>query len=294
MVQINFAKREVQCKLVYYGPGMSGKTTNLEQIHTLAPETMRGDMTTIATDEDRTLFFDFMPLDLGSMGGLRTKFQMYTVPGQVYYNSVRKLVLEGVDGVVFVADSAPDRMEDNIESLKDLDENLKEHGHDLETLPWVMQYNKRDLPDAIPVEDLRVRLNTKRVPDFEAVAVKGTGVMKTLKALSEKVIERLNKEYGGRETSARVATPKPIVVASLPARVAAPPKPEPRPAAVVTAVPSPPKPQPLREKPAASIPVPAPSAPPLAPAAQSFSALLWIVVGVGVAAAAVAAVLLLR
>ena len=273
MVQINFARREVQCKLVYYGPGMSGKTTNLEQIHELAPEKMKGNMTTIATDEDRTLFFDFMPLDLGTIAGLRTKFQMYTVPGQVYYDSVRKLVLEGCDGVVFVADSGPDRMDDNIESLKNLEENLKGNGIDLQSLPWVMQYNKRDLPGAIPVEDLQAKLNPKGVPHFEAVAFKGEGVMKTLKALSQLVIEKLNKDYGRRDDSSPAAAAPPAAAPTPEAKKEAP-----RPAAAVpaaaasapatagaTATASPPQAQP--PKTAAPGPVAAP--PPRKPASPT-------------------------
>src|SRR4029453_10293214 len=146
MVQINFALREVNCKIVYYGPGMSGKTTNLEIVHKKAPEANKGELTSIATEGDRTLFFDFMPLDLGTIAGMRTRFQLYTVPGQVYYNSTRKLVLQGVDGVVFVADSGAGMLQENLDSLKNLEENLNEYGKSLSTLPHVIQFNKRDLP----------------------------------------------------------------------------------------------------------------------------------------------------
>ena len=149
MVQINFALKEVNCKIVYYGPGMSGKTTNLEIVHQKAPESNKGDLTSISTDGDRTLFFDFMPLDLGTVAGMRTKFQLYTVPGQVYYNSTRKLVLQGCDGVIFIADSDPEKMPENIESYDNLIENLKEYGKDIRELPHVLQYNKRDLPNAL-------------------------------------------------------------------------------------------------------------------------------------------------
>ncbi|MGB0333303.1 MAG: GTP-binding protein, partial [Planctomycetota bacterium] len=159
MVQINFAQKSVTVKIVYYGPGMSGKTTNLEVVHQRAPESNKGDLTSISTDGDRTLFFDFMPLDLGTVAGMRTQFQLYTVPGQVYYNSTRKLVLQGVDGVIFIADSSASMMEENLESLRNLEENLREYGKDIKTIPMVIQYNKRDLPDALPVEELEARIN---------------------------------------------------------------------------------------------------------------------------------------
>ena len=150
MVQINFAAREVNCKIVYYGPGLSGKTTNLEMIHTKIPASHRGELTSIATEGDRTLFFDFMPLDLGKIGGMTTRFQLYTVPGQVYYNATRKLVLQGVDGIIFVADSQQGKLQENIDSLRNLEENLAEYGLDLTAIPHVFQYNKRDLPNIIP------------------------------------------------------------------------------------------------------------------------------------------------
>ncbi len=193
MVQINFALKEVNCKIVYYGPGMSGKTTNLEIVHQKAPEENKGDLTSISTDGDRTLFFDFMPLDLGNIAGMRTKFQLYTVPGQVYYNSTRKLVLQGVDGVIFVADSDPEKMEENLESYANLEENLKEYGKDLADLPHVIQWNKRDLPNALPVEELEKKINKFGVPTFEAVAVTGEGVFPTLKVLASMVLETINK-----------------------------------------------------------------------------------------------------
>src|SRR6188474_3773874 len=166
MVQINFAQKQVNAKIVYYGPGMSGKTTNLEIVHQHAPAPNRGELTSISTDGDRTLFFDYMPLDLGTVAGMRTAFQIYTVPGQVYYNSTRKLVLQGVDGVIFIADSDPDKMAENVESYENLIENLKEYGKDIRDLPHVIQFNKRDLPNAMSVEDMDKQLNRFGVPTF--------------------------------------------------------------------------------------------------------------------------------
>jgi signal recognition particle receptor subunit beta len=193
MVQINFALKEVNCKIVYYGPGMSGKTTNLEIVHQKAPEENKGELTSISTDGDRTLFFDFMPLDLGNVAGMRTKFQLYTVPGQVYYNSTRKLVLQGVDGVIFVADSDPDKMDENIESYDNLIENLQEYGKDVRELPHVIQYNKRDLPNALSVEEMDKQMNKFGVPTFEAIAKTGEGVFPTLKVLAGMVLESIDR-----------------------------------------------------------------------------------------------------
>jgi signal recognition particle receptor subunit beta len=192
MVQINFARKEINCKIVYYGPGLSGKTTNLEQVHERAPMDNRGDLTSISTDGDRTLFFDFMPLDLGTIAGMRTKFHIYTVPGQVYYNSTRKLVLLGADGIIFVADSSPNAMDANKQSLENLRENLAEMGKDLGKTPLVMQWNKRDVPDAIDIETLEKELNPIGVPSLEAVASKGDGVIQTLKSISSLVLESIN------------------------------------------------------------------------------------------------------
>ena len=196
MVQINFALKEVNCKVVFYGPGMSGKTTNLEIVHQKAPEENKGELTSISTDGDRTLFFDFMPLDLGNVAGMRTKFQLYTVPGQAYYNSTRKLVLQGVDGVIFVADSDPEKIDENIESYANLIENLAEYGKDVRELPHVIQYNKRDLPNAMSVAELDKRLNKFGVPTFEAVAYTGEGVFPTLKTLAAMVLESIEKIDG--------------------------------------------------------------------------------------------------
>jgi signal recognition particle receptor subunit beta len=212
MVQINFALKEVNCKIVFYGPGMSGKTTNLEIVHQKAPESNKGTLTSISTDGDRTLFFDFMPLDLGTVAGMRTKFQLYTVPGQVYYNSTRKLVLQGVDGVIFVADSDPDKLSENIESYDNLIENLAEYGKDARELPHVIQYNKRDLPNAMTVEDLDKAMNKFGVPTFEAVAHTGEGVFPTLKTLAGMVLESIDRMDHRRKSPAQkeaARTPEP-------------------------------------------------------------------------------------
>ncbi len=206
MVQINFANKEIQCKIVYDGPGMSGKTTNLEVVHQKAPPSAKGELTSIATEGDRTLFFDFMPLDLGSIAGIKTKFQLYTVPGQVYYNSTRKLVLQGVDGIVFVADSQKEKVEENIEAIGNLKTNLAEYGLDLSDLPFVLQWNKRDLPTALPLEVLEERLNEFNVPTFEAVAATGEGVFPTLKALASLVLESINREKSDASESSTRAT----------------------------------------------------------------------------------------
>jgi signal recognition particle receptor subunit beta len=211
MVQINFALKEVNCKVVFYGPGMSGKTTNLEIVHQKAPDENKGELTSISTDGDRTLFFDFMPLDLGNVAGMRTKFQLYTVPGQVYYNSTRKLVLQGVDGIIFVADSDPDKMDENVESYANLIENLAEYGKDIRELPHVIQYNKRDLPNALPVAEIDKIMNKFGVPTFEAVAYTGEGVFPTLKTLAAMVLESIEKIDG---RNPRKAAPAPAVEAA--------------------------------------------------------------------------------
>jgi signal recognition particle receptor subunit beta len=227
MVQINFAQKSVNLKVVYYGPGMSGKTTNLEVIHQRAPEGNRGDLTSISTDGDRTLFFDYMPLDLGTVAGMRTAFQLYTVPGQVYYNSTRKLVLQGVDGIIFVGDSSASMVNQNLESLRNLEENLNEYGKSLATLPHVIQLNKRDLPDAMSVEELGRLLNPHNAPLFEAIANTGQGVFPTLKALAASVLRNIMNESGQKAA----AYPAPGAPAALPhagvpqARPAAPARP---------------------------------------------------------------------
>jgi len=223
MSLINYASREVNCKLVYYGPGLGGKTTNLEYIYEKVAPASKGKMISLATETERTLFFDFLPVDLGTIRGFKTRFHLYTVPGQVYYNASRKLILKGVDGVVFVADSQMERMEANLESMQNLYDNMAQHGLDLTRLPFVIQYNKRDLPNAAPLPQLQEALNPgwpvedparqravpdpgrpgemlvqdvggvwiEKVPHFEAVALRGDGVFDTLRAISKLVLKTL-------------------------------------------------------------------------------------------------------
>jgi signal recognition particle receptor subunit beta len=191
---INHMAREINCKIVYYGPGLCGKTTNLQFIHDKTAPQAKGKMISLATETERTLFFDFMPLDLGTVGGFKIRFHLYTVPGQVFYDASRKLILRGADGVIFVADSQVDRMEANLESLQNLDDALVERGYSLETMPLVVQYNKRDLVNIAPTEQLRSELNPRLVPDFEAVATMGRGVFETLKALSKLVLLRVHEQ----------------------------------------------------------------------------------------------------
>jgi signal recognition particle receptor subunit beta len=188
---INYSSREINCKIVYYGPGLCGKTTNLQHIYSRVPQETRGKMISLATEMDRTLFFDFLPLELGQIRGFRTRFHLYTVPGQVYYNASRKLILKGVDGIVFVADSQIDRFEANIESYMNMLDNLTEHDLAIEKIPFVMQYNKRDLPRVVPVDDLERELNPRKAPYFEAVALRGTGVFDTLKVACKLVLKTL-------------------------------------------------------------------------------------------------------
>lgn len=192
MALINYASREINCKIVYYGTGLGGKTTNLEYIHKQLAPGIRGEMISLATETERTLFFDFLPLDLGSVQGFKTKFSLYTVPGQVEYNASRKLILNGVDGIVFVADSQASKWQENIESMENMVENLAEYGLTLDSVPYVLQYNKRDLPEVNNFEDLERVLNPKGVPSFEAVAIEGSGVFATLKAVSKAVLNRLS------------------------------------------------------------------------------------------------------
>jgi len=223
MSMINYASREINCKLVYYGPGLGGKTTNLEFVYNKVAPAARGKMISLATETERTLFFDFLPVDLGTIRGFKVKFHLYTVPGQVYYNASRKLILKGVDGVVFVADSQIERMDANIEAMQNLYENMTQHGYDLARIPFAIQYNKRDLPNAAPVAELQASLNPgwpvddpakqrpvadpnhdseflvgqldgqwiERAPYFEAVALTGEGVFDTLKAISKNVVKTL-------------------------------------------------------------------------------------------------------
>jgi signal recognition particle receptor subunit beta len=190
---INYASREINCKIVYYGPGLCGKTTNLQFVYQKTAPDAKGKMISLATETERTLFFDFLPLSLGEIRGFKTRFHLYTVPGQVFYDASRKLILKGVDGVVFVADSQEERIDANIESLENLRNNLKEQGYDLDKLPYIMQYNKRDLPGAMSVEELRRELNTTNVPEFEACATTGEGVFETLKAVAKLILVDLKK-----------------------------------------------------------------------------------------------------
>jgi signal recognition particle receptor subunit beta len=224
MSMINYASREINCKIVYYGPGLGGKTTNLEHVFGKVSPDTRGKMVSLATETERTLFFDFLPVDLGTVRGFKTRFHLYTVPGQVYYNASRKLILKGVDGVVFVADSQVERMEANVESMQNLYDNMAEYGYDLTKIPFIVQYNKRDLPNAAPIKDLQAQLNPgwevtdparqkdmpnpwakdemlieqregiwiERAPSFESVAVTGDGVFETLKAVAKLVLKSLS------------------------------------------------------------------------------------------------------
>jgi len=192
MSMINYASREINCKLVFYGPGLGGKTTNLEYVYNKVNPETRGKLISLATEQERTLFFDFLPVDLGSIRGFKTRFHLYTVPGQVYYNASRRLILKGVDGLVFVADSQAERMDANIAALENLYENLSDYGYDPYQLPIVLQWNKRDLPNAVPVDELRRQLNPMGLPEYEAVAVNGAGVFDTLKAVSKLVLKSLS------------------------------------------------------------------------------------------------------
>ncbi len=192
MSLINYSSREINCKIVYYGPGLGGKTTNIQYVYDKVSPDTKGKLVTLATEMDRTLFFDFLPLELGTVKGFKTRFHLYTVPGQVYYNASRKLILRGVDGIVFVADSDENRIDANIECLYNLHENLAEHNLKLEELPFVIQWNKRDLPNALPVENLQEELNPEKHAAFEAIAVKGQGVFETLKQVSKMVLHKLN------------------------------------------------------------------------------------------------------
>lgn len=230
MVAINYAFREISCKIVYYGPGLSGKTTNLRYVHDRLPASSRGDLISLATEADRTLYFDFLPLNVGDIGGFATKFQMYTVPGQVFYNATRKLVLRGVDGLVFVADSQLSKMDENLESLADMYDNLRAYNIDPAQIPIVMQYNKRDLPEIATIEELHAKLNPEGRPHVEACASNGVGVFDTVKCVSKLVLEHLRNQTmssptGGTATasaspgavSSRAEAPKRVAVAAAPA-----------------------------------------------------------------------------
>jgi hypothetical protein len=193
MTFINYASREINCKIVYYGPGLCGKTTNLQYIYDKTNPNAKGKLISLATETDRTLFFDFLPLELGTVRGFRTRFHLYTVPGQVFYDASRKLILKGVDGVIFVADSQVERMDANVESVENLQTNLRTQGYDINTIPFVLQLNKRDLPNVAPVDEMKRLLMRKEEPVFEAVAAKGPGVFETLKGVAKLVLQELTK-----------------------------------------------------------------------------------------------------
>jgi signal recognition particle receptor subunit beta len=192
MSMINYASREINCKLVYYGTGLGGKTTNLEYIYSRVNPETKGKMISLATETERTLFFDFLPVDLGEIRGFKTRFHLYTVPGQVYYNASRRLILKGVDGLIFVADSQATRAEANIEAMHNLQENLETYGYDLQRIPFAIQYNKRDMPNILTAEELRSQINPMGVPDFEAIAIEGKGVFETLSTVSKLVVKNLS------------------------------------------------------------------------------------------------------
>ncbi len=195
MTFINYASREINCKIVYYGPGLCGKTTNLQFIYEKTNPNAKGKLISLATETDRTLFFDFLPLELGNVRGFKTRFNLYTVPGQVFYDASRKLILKGVDGVIFVADSQRERMDANVESLRNLEQNLKAQGYEIRSLPYVLQLNKRDLPSALPVEEMKAKLGLNNEPVLEAIAAsdEGIGVFDTLKAVAKLVLQDLTK-----------------------------------------------------------------------------------------------------
>jgi signal recognition particle receptor subunit beta len=195
MTFINYASREINCKIVYYGPGLCGKTTNLQFIYEKTNPNSKGKLISLATETDRTLFFDFLPLELGNVRGFKTRFHLYTVPGQVFYDASRKLILKGVDGVIFVADSQRERMDANAESLRNLEQNLKTQGYDIRAIPYVLQLNKRDLPSAVPVDEMKTRLCIDKEPVLEAIAAsdQGVGVFDTLKAVAKLVLQDLTK-----------------------------------------------------------------------------------------------------
>jgi len=230
MVLFNYSTKELTAKIVYYGPGLCGKTTNLQFIHKNLGETVKGKMLSLATKTDRTLFFDFLPMDLGEIRGMKTRMQLYTVPGQVFYNETRKLVLKGVDGIVFVADSQQEMLAPNAESFRNLEENLKTHGLSLAELPHVIQFNKRDLPKLASIEEMNASVNKHNAPFYESVATTGIGVQDTLKAITKLVLLNLTKKYDPRTATAPqpAASPRPAARPSIPLAAA--------PAATVSAV----------------------------------------------------------
>ena len=225
MVLFNYATKELTAKIVYYGPGLCGKTTNLQFIHENLPGKVKGKMLSLATKTDRTLFFDFLPLDLGEIRGMKTRVQLYTVPGQVFYNETRKLVLKGVDGVVFVADSQKDMLSPNVEAFKNLEQNLKGHGICLADLPHVVQYNKRDLPKLSSLDEINAVVNKYNAPFYESVATTGIGVKDTLNAITKLVLLHLTKKYGSAASKAAAkstpAKPAAVTTPTAPAPAAA-------------------------------------------------------------------------
>ncbi|HET9298662.1 MAG TPA: hypothetical protein VFO11_01880 [Candidatus Polarisedimenticolaceae bacterium] len=259
MVLFNYSTKELTAKIVYYGPGLCGKTTNLQYIHGNLPDQVKGKMLSLATKTDRTLFFDFLPIDLGDIRGMKTRVQLYTVPGQVFYNETRKLVLKGADGIVFVADSQEAMLNANLESFKNLEENLKGHAMKLADMPHVIQFNKRDLPRLSSIEELNSALNRYNAPFYESVATTGIGVQDTLKAIVKLVLLHLTRKYDPKATPERAA-PAPRVAAPVMAPTPPPPPPAPRPAAAVRAIP-------LSSMDAEPIPVPARPARPVQPVA---------------------------
>ena len=241
MVLFNYSTKELTAKVVYYGPGLCGKTTNLQWIHEKTPIKNKGKMLSLATEADRTLFFDFLPIDLGTIRGMKTRIQLYTVPGQVFYNATRRMVLKGADCVVFVADSQEPMLDANLDAVANLKENLEANEIDPAEIPTVLQYNKRDLPNALPVEILNERLNPRGLPFFEAVAMKGQGVDETLKAATALVFKSLAAKYGGGSDAAKASAAAASAPAAAPARAAAAPQPSapPRPAPAAVAAPRP-------------------------------------------------------
>lgn len=272
MATINYAAKEISVKIVFYGPALSGKTTNLQIIHRKIPQASKSDMVSLATETDRTLFFDFLPLDLGTIKGFSIKFQLYTVPGQVYYNATRKLVLRGVDGIVFVADSAADKLEENFESFQNMEDNLAEYGYKRESILIIIQYNKRDLPNTLPTDELDKKLNKYNFKWIESTAIKGDGVFETLKLIGKLVIDQLNKKYASPSKKpvqrAPAQRPEPVqpsrfsrqpTTAQTISTPAAPPV-QPRPATKVP--PLPPQPKPVQKSPAQYSPPPGQPLPP--------------------------------
>ena len=258
MAVFNYQKKEIDAKIVYYGPGISGKTTNLQHIHQHLKPEQRGKMVSLATDEERTLFFDFLPIELESVRGFRTRFHLYTVPGQVYYGATRRAVLTGADGIIFVADSQRDRLEDNLISIKDLEENLHYYGRKIETLPLVIQYNKRDLPNVLSLEELNSKINRLSVPHFESVAILGKGVFETLTMMCRMVLKTIEDGAENRKTPPppTAAAPEPPPVKPPADRRPAPATPPPKSPSASPGLglrlegtapkPAPPKPEPVR------------------------------------------------